>query len=146
MQRRFNNIFMALDPETIKMEREKIPQFQTEGTITSSTLVEKGHERCIDTYESTLENNLEKTSFQYQVIGPSDCTIDAIYDIRDEPFLKNTKVSLSLTQEKPYQMVSSEVIYSPNPPVSPMTYFVWGGIFLIVAVLVIDFIKKRSTV
>ncbi len=136
---------MALDPETIKTEREKIPQFQVEGTIMSSTLTEKGPDRCIDTYKSTLDNSSTKISFQYQVTGPSVCTIDAIYDIEPEPFAKNTKVSLNLTQVEPYQMVSSEIIYTPEPQVSPTTYLVSAALFLIVAVLIIGMFKKHSS-
>jgi len=134
---------MALDPETIKIEREKIPQFYSEGTIVSSALIKKGENRCIDTYESFLNAGSEKIAFQYYVNGPSECDIDSIYDIEPEPFVKNVEVSLSLTQEKPHFMVASEVSYTPESQ-SSSTVFIIGAALFFIVVLSIFLVTKRS--
>lgn len=124
---------MALDPITIKAEREKIPQIQVDGDITSSTFIKRDG-GCTHTYQSKVDTGSEEISFNYEVLV-DDCTTDSIYDIKSKPFVKNSNVTLSLTEKEPHYMVTSKTNFVPESQDMPVAYFFGGILLLIVAVL-----------
>lgn len=131
---------MALDPNTIQKEREKIPQVEVSGTVSASTLIE--HTECIDTYSSIVDAGTEKVDFQYSVLSGL-CTTDSIYDIVPQPFAENANVRLSLSQNEPQVMVSGNVLYTPSPTQSFPIEYMFGGVILLVAGIIIGVCVAR---
>jgi len=145
---------MALDPETIIEERAKILQFETNGTIVSSKLIEK--DECTPKYESVLYTGAEKITFQYRVYGDEICTIDSIYAIKDDPFPKDSKITVILTQEKPYYMISSDINFTPEiqmitndenissePSTESVSYIFVVGLILLLSIAIIFILNKK---
>lgn len=133
---------MALDPQTIREEREKIPQFHIEGKILSSELKEKDHQGCIDKYESVLYDGIERITFQYNVTGPAACIIDGIYDIETKPFEKDTGVYVSLTKTEPHIMIAGGIQYLPKSHNLQKIHAVGTVIILVIFLLIYCYRKK----
>lgn len=133
---------MALDPLTIKEGRGKISQFQVDGTITSSKLIKKDNE-CLHTYQSKIDNGSEEISFNYAVLV-NDCTTDSIYSIKSKPFVKNSNVTLSLTEKEPHYMVTSKTNFEPESQNIPVPYIIGSALFLIVIIFTIWFLYKKG--
>lgn len=135
---------MALSPEVVKREREKIPQFEVSGTVGTSSFVRENGE-CIHTYESTLSTESQTTTFEYFVLVDI-CTTDTIYEIESKPFKKNKDLTLSLTQAEPHFMVTSELNSSTQESQSNTIIYIFGAVVLVVAaVSVIFFLRARAS-
>lgn len=134
---------MALDPETIQKERDVIPQMEVTGTVGKSVLVE--HTDCIDTYTTHINTGVEKINFQYNSLTGEPCTIDAIFDIQEHPFAENTKVHLSLSQNEPHIMVTSDVLITPKSTASLPTNAVLGAaLFFIVGITICVLLYRKN--
>lgn len=133
---------MALDPETIKKEREKIPQIKAEGNLSKSKLIE--HSDCIDKYASVVDTGTEKIPFEYSVLSGM-CTTDSVHDILDQPFAENANVRLKLTEAEPHFLVTGDVFFtSPVSQTLPITHISVGALFLIVGIVVGKLLCKKK--
>ncbi len=74
--------------------------------VTSSKLVDDSSE-CLHSYQSNLSTDEGRLAFRYTVTTGEPCTIDAVYSyLGGAPFEAGAMLKLSLTQEKPFHMVS----------------------------------------
>ena len=133
---------MALSPETIAEELKNIPRFEVTGTITSSQLVKKDNE-CLHTYESTLQAEQEPITFLYTVLVDV-CTTDSVFEIEERPFTKNTQVTLSLTEDEPHKLVSSDVHNVPSFTASPIFSATMVAVLLLAVSGVILVVTKKN--
>ena len=132
---------MALDPQTIKEQREQTPQFQVDGDITSTSLFKRDNE-CLNTYQSKVDTGTEEISFNYVVLV-NDCTTDSIYDIKSKPFIKGSNVTLTLTESEPHYMITSKTNYVPEIQNTPVPFIIISVILLAVVILAIVFRRGK---